>query len=655
MRLRVAVVILALVFLHPQMHGRPPEPGQPSPAASAAQTAAHPLSTRVVAYEIAARLDPAKKTVNGSEVVTYHNLTGQPLQEFPFHLYLNAFQQESTFMRERKRDSLRFRWKPQDYGAIRVTSLEVPGIGDLTREMHFTQPDDANAQDHTVFEVRLPRPVPPGSDVQFKIAFEDRLPEVVARTGYKGDFFMVAQWFPKIGVWWKGAWNCHQFHADSEFFADFGTFDVTLTIPQSEIVGAAGDLVSSTNNPDGTRTLRFRSEDVHDFSWTASPHFTLIEDSGTGSAGPVKIHLLLSPGHRATAPRYIQSLKGALKLFDEWYGPYPYDRITVVDPPEGAEGAGGMEYPTLITADTSYLMPNGILLPEVVVIHEFGHQYWYGMVATNEFEEPWLDEGITSYSEAKVMAALYGSNTSSLRLPGATMSDAEQLRSFYISLPDSDPIARFAHKFMNEHAYGAIVYGKTATVLLSLEQLIGEDVLRRALRAYFLRYRFTHPTGEDFLKTVEQISGQDLHWYFDQAIYGTQVLDYEVRDVRSDPLDPADQQASHGKSAGTFYRSHVLIHRRGDFVFPIQVEVKFENGETVSEKWDGRDRWARFTYVKPARMVFAEIDPDHKVALDRNRFNNSLTLKPDTRARYKLTNYWIFLSQWLAQLLGWLT
>ena len=172
-------------------------------------------------------------------------------------------------------------------------------MGDLTNQIQFIQPDDNNAADHTVMQIELPKPVPAGAEVEFKIAFEDQLPQVVARTGYLRDFYMVGQWFPKVGVWWKNAWNCHQFHDTTEFFADFGTFDVKVTLPQNEIVGAGGDLVASTNNSDGTKTLTFHSEDVHDFSWTASPSFTDVEDSWTGSAGTVKIHVLMSPGQYA--------------------------------------------------------------------------------------------------------------------------------------------------------------------------------------------------------------------------------------------------------------------------------------------------------------------------------------------------------------------
>ncbi len=211
---------------------------KPAGVAEARDAGLKPAATRVVAYQIEARLDPAKKTLDASETLTYHNLTGQPLDTFPFHLYLNAFQPTSTFMREVRLNGTRdagpdSRWDPKHYGAIEVKSLEAEGQGDLTKQMQFVQPDDHNSDDRTVFQIKLPKPVAPGADVVFRIAFHDQLPEVLERTGYKRNFFMVAQWFPKVGVWWHGAWNCHQFHATSEFFADFGVFDVKATVPDN--------------------------------------------------------------------------------------------------------------------------------------------------------------------------------------------------------------------------------------------------------------------------------------------------------------------------------------------------------------------------------------------------------------------------------------
>jgi hypothetical protein len=643
-----------------------PAPSQPANGiAASADTTTKPLSTRIVAYQIDAKLDPSKHTIAASETLTYKNLTGQPQQTFPFHLYLNAFQPQSTFMTEVRLAGTRgngpdSEWDPKHFGSITVDKLEVEGGGDLTNKIEFIHPDDKNAEDRTVFQVTLPKPIAPGASVEFHIVFHDMLPKVVERTGYTHDFDMVGQWFPKVGVWWKNAWNCHQFHATTEFFADFGTFDVKITVPQNEIVGAGGDLVSSANNSDGTKTLTYHSEDVHDFSWTASPSFTVVEDSWNDSqysTDPVKIHLLMSPGHMASAPRYMKALKGSLQLFDQWYGPYPYDRITVVDPPHGGMDAGGMEYPTLITAGTSVHMPQGLLAPEFVTEHEFGHQYWYGMVATNEFEDAWLDEGINSYCEVKVMEAIYGHNTSFLNFPFAQLSETEEQRNAYLSLPDMDPISRFAWKFISSDSYGGITYGKTATVLITLEKIIGEDTMRQALHTYFMRYRFTHPTGEDFLKTIEQVSGKDLHWYFNQAIYGTQILDYSLADAHSDPLKWWDTPAHASKAdeKNQVYRTYVTVARKGDFVFPVDVDIKFDDGSAAVEHWDGQDRWVRYQYDRKAKIQSAQIDANNQITLDRDPFNNSFVKEADPRAAHKLRTIWVFASEWLSQLLAWIT
>jgi hypothetical protein len=664
-----AIILVGAVSLAGALGGERPSKAAPAQtpaatnAASPAAGAKQPLSARVVAYSIDAKLDPAKHTITASETLTYRNLTGQPQQTFPFHLYLNAFQPQSTFMTEVRLYGTRGNdpnssWEPKHFGSISVSKFEVEGVGDLTDKMEFVHPDDHNTNDRTVFQVTLPKAIAPGASVQFRMAFQDVLPEVVERTGYKRDFVMAGQWFPKVGVWWKNAWNCHQFHATTEFFADFGTFDVKLTLPQNEVAGASADLLSTINNPDGTKTLMYHSEDVHDFSWTASPSFTNVEDEWTGSAGTVKIHMLMSPGHMSSAPRYIAALKGTLKLFDEWYGPYPYDRITVVDPPHGGGDAGGMEYPTLITTDTTWNMPKGVLIPEVVVEHEFGHQYWYGMVATNEFEEAWLDEGINSYTEVKVMDELYGKKTSVLNLPFTQLGNAGQQRLGYLSRPDTDPITRFAWQFYGSGAYGGITYGKTATVLLTLEKIIGENTMRRALHTYFMRYRFTHPTGEDFLKTIEEVSGKDLRWYFDQAVYGTNILDYEILKAYSDRVNWYEKKSRFGagpEDKNQVYRTYVTVHRKGDFVLPVDVEIKFTDGQSVTEHWDGRERWIRYVYERKAKIQSAEIDPQHQILLDRDLYNNSYVAKEDPHAVHKLAHLWLFANEWLAQLISWIT
>ncbi len=217
-------------------------------------------------------------------------------------------------------------------------------------------------------------------------------------------------------------------------------------------------------------------------------------------------------------------------------GLIPTRLITLVDP-EPDSAAGGMEYPTFITGDTSWFMPEGLHLPELVVEHEFGHQYWYGMVATNEFEDAWMDEGINSYTEVKVLDSILGQRHFDDQLAGATLGEREEQRLGYIGVADLDPIAENAYDYYNSNSYAGITYGKTASVLLTLESIIGEDTMQKAMHVYFMKYRFTHPTKEDFLKTIEEVSGKDLRWYFNQAVYGTQVMDYKVLRIDSFPVN----------------------------------------------------------------------------------------------------------------------
>jgi hypothetical protein len=618
-----------------------------------------PMSTRVVHYEIDAKYDAAKHIIDATEVLTYHNLTGQALDHFPFHLYQNAFQPKATWVEEAKRDGSRDtvydKWDAKQYGSEEITRVEVVGQGDLTAKLQYIAPDDGNKDDKTVVDLPLPKPIAPGAYVQFKIAFHEQMPETQARSGWKRDFLLGGQWFPKVGVWWNGAWNCHQYHAFTEFFADFGVYDVKLTVPQYEVIGASGVEVGSVNNPDNTKTVTYHGDDIHDFAWTVSPRYKVRESTYQAQMGPVKLRLLMQPAHWDQAERHELITTESIDQFERRYGPYPYKTLTVVDTEPGS-AAEGMEYPTFITGGTNWIMPKGVYLPEIVVEHEFGHQYWYGMVATNEFEDAWMDEGINSYTEVKVLDSILGDKTSVLKFAGATLSERDQQRLGVIFAADLDPMAQKAYDYYSSNSYGGITYGKTACVLLTLEGIIGKDTMAKAMHTYFMKYRFTHPTKEDFLKTIEEVSGQNLRWYFNQAVYGSQVLDYEVLKIDSSPMNWYEEKKDAKKDKekdDTVYQSYVALHRKEDFVMPVEVEIVFDNGEKIREHWDGQSRWTRFSYQKKAKVVSAEIDPDHKILLDRNYFNNSYVVKPNARPTYKLSNYWVFISQWLGQAFAW--
>ncbi len=618
-----------------------------------------PLSDRVVAYRIDGKYDPKAHTVTATETLTYVNKTGVALDRFPFHLYLNGFQPKSTWIREAHRDGSRdfggdSGWEAKKTGSNEITSFHVEGLGDLKSQLRFISPDDGNPDDRTVVEVKLPKPVAPGASITFRIGFKATFPEVIARTGYKRDFLLAGQWFPKVGVWWKGQWNCHQFHASTEFFADYGTYDVNLTLPASHHFGSTGVVTAEKANGDGTKTVSVHAEDVHDFAWTADPRYVVTEDDVLLPSGKKHIRVLMQPGRADSTRRYLQALKGTMQKFEAWYGPYPYPQITIVDPPHGADGAGGMEYPMFITAGTSWKMPKGMHLPEIVVEHEFGHQYWYGMVGSNEFEDAWLDEGLNSYSEVKVLDALYGKDTGVMNLPFGTVGSRGLQRLSYSGIAEYDPMTRNGWKYASGGAYGGTSYGKTATVLLTLEHLIGEAKVQEALRVYFMRFRFKHPTEEDFMATVNEVAGQNLDWYWNQAVKGTARLDYRVRKVTSERVEWYAKPTGPEKKGEVAYLSHAMVHRKGDFTFPVTLVATFDNGEVVKEAWDGQDRWKRWEWTKKARLASVEINPGQAILLDLNRFNDSYVVKADSRATTKLGTYWMGITQWASQLLSWL-
>ncbi len=681
-----------------------------APAQSIATNSPAPLSTRVVDYTIDAKVDPARHTLDATETLTYRNLTGQPLTTFPFHLYLNAFQPESTFTTEthssggprdqENEDS----YPDRKRGSITLTRLDAEGFGDQLAALHYIAPDDANANDRTVAELTLPRPVAPGESVTFRLAFHDVFPESVARNGYKRDFLMGGQWYPKLGVFWHGSWNCHQYHADTEFFSDFATFNVRLTMPTRFTVGASGVPTGSVLNSDNTRTLSFYGEDIHDFAWAASPHFTVLTDTYLSALGPVQVRVLTLAAHPHAGPRYRAILLASLAQFEQRYGPYPYKILTLVDPEPGSE-IGGMEYPTLITGDASLLDPSFLL--EETAEHEFGHQYWYGMVATNEFEDAWLDEGINSYTEAEITGAILGARTSIFGRRWANFSDASNLRLEYMAVPLWDPVTRHAWQFHNSNSYAGITYGKSAVLLESLEGLVGRDVMAEAMRTYFQRYKFQHPDTEDFLRTIEEVAiargratgdfipypsqvilpaisnrtpeaaalrtaayaqlarqpqgvyvNSSLRFFFNQALYGTAILDYAVDNISFSPTrwwladDDPKQTAQ--------LTSTVTVHRLGDFILPIDVEVRFSDGTRVLEHWapggelGDNTRWHTFTYTGVAHPISAEIDPGHTIPLDVDEFNNSRTVAANKVPARKLGVLWLSTLQAASHFASWL-
>lgn len=608
------------------------------------------LSKQIVDYRIQVKLLPETKGLDGRETLTWLNDALVPVSELQFHLYLNAFKNNrSTFIKESGGTHRGFKVDEDNWGYITVKSLRIKEGEDLTSRLEFIQPDDGNPDDQTVMRVPLPAPVNPQEEITLEIEFEAKLPRVFARSGFADDFYMVGQWFPKLGVNQDGVWNCHQYHQNSEFFADYGVFEVEITVPKGFLVGATGERTKERDNGDGTVSYTHYQEDVHDFAWTACPDFVAFRERFTLEDPPVdtEMILLVHRQHLNQKPRLLDSLKKGLEFYSRAYGPYPYRTVTLVDPPIKALAAGGMEYPTLFTTMSISFMPKGLRMPEMVTIHEFGHGYWYGIVGSNEFEEAWLDEGINSYSEMKAMDHYYGPGRSMIDLGPMKIGDADYQRLQFIPIFAWDPIVKKSWEFVSGGRYSSNVYSKAAITLKTLENHLGGEVMARVMRTYYERWKFRHPTTGDFIAVAEDVSGRDLGWFFDQFLKRAGSVDYAVSSVRSreeaEPLGfyggellaPKPGKSGEEKEGEKIYRNEVVVQRKGEFVFPQEILVTFENGEEIREEWDGRDKWRRFVYRRPVKLKSARLDPENKILLDVNFFNNSKVMKPDPASPLK--------------------
>lgn len=593
-------------------------------SASAQEPSPDGRSSRVD-YEIQARVDSESQRVTGEMTLIWTNGSEDVVSDLWFHLYWNAFANNlSTHLWEAE-GSLRGETIDSGWGWQRVTSIVVAGderIGTL----RYRAPDDGRAEDRSVFSIDLVEPVRPGERLEARLHWEAQIPRVRRRTGYKDEFLFLAQWFPKLGVYEGGrGWNCHQFHANTEFYGDYGTYEVTLDLPAKYEgkVGASGVQVGPPERAGDRVVTRFvaPSRDdqsrrdalgkrplVHDFAWAADPDFVVEEDifryddwahrfdsevnrtaialgrdASTLSLRDVRVQVLMQPERRGQWRRHFDATCVALFFYGLWFGEYPYEQVTVVDPAWGAGAAGGMEYPTLFTGGTRLFNEPEMMRPEGIIVHEAGHQFWYGLVGNNEFEAAWLDEGFNSYSDSEALHLAYDERRAATWYSGVPVwgrhaaafpgggalgdvmtarrwalfgIDLEPLavspfvdwwrdqprltfvdefddprwsdRQKYLADSETDPIDKWGFHYADRLSYRTNSYSRPAVGLRSLAGVLGYDAFLKGMRHYSEMWRFRHPYPEDFFETFSRGAGVDVGWYFDDVFRGTGTVDWSV-------------------------------------------------------------------------------------------------------------------------------
>jgi hypothetical protein len=444
----------------PAAEGSPasdPAQGASAPAASPAPDAS--TASQASAPGLAA---PEREhfILSGALELDLENNSGEALSDLWFHLYLNAFANNRSTHLTASRGMLREtkvsdEWGFSEIRAIRL--LTAAGPVDLLPSLDWRWPAVPNPADRTVFQVDLPEPLAPGASLRLAIEWESVLPRVRRRTGTKGDFIFLGQWFPKLGVYEPGrGWNCHPFHAFTEWYADFGTYDVRFDLPAAYADKVFASGVRTNQVPKGERVLvsfsapseedravpdrpappaagpAGRARRLIDFAMAADPDFRSYSKpfrfdewaarfpaeverarrafgaEFSPALREVTVEVAIQEERWVQAERHWEAACAALFFYGLWYGEYPFERLTVIDPAYGASEAAGMEYPTLFTAGTRLFTRRSMHSPESVTIHEAGHQWFQGLVASNEFEAAWMDEGLNTYSDSEVLRRVYG-------------------------------------------------------------------------------------------------------------------------------------------------------------------------------------------------------------------------------------------------------
>lgn len=558
----------------------------------------------IASYKIDVRLIDKENIISGQEEITFTNTSEKNIDTLYLHLYANAFSSDSTFFMKDSKSLKELLQKEEHRGFIQIKNVKTL-TGELEWEVAETQ-----------MKIFLPQSLKPGKRIEISLEFELKLPKIISRLGYYKENYLLSEWFPKMVVLERdGVWGTFPYHRFTEFYSDFGNYEVSITLPLKYIVDGTGHIISEKENPDSTKTVTFKAEKVHDFAICASPHFQIRKANIEG----IEMLFLLLPQNLYKYQRWAKAAEVALRYCNSHFGKYSYSKLVIANSYIGVIGTA-MECPMMVTMPTRLpLTPKNIRLDEEILIHEIVHQWWYGIVASNEAFEAWLDEGFTTYTTRKIIEKEYGSKGNLIDLYGLKLSELNLSKWIYLKYPSLDPVAQPSWEFVSARSYGVNVYFKASLVLELLENLAGEDKMNTLLGEYFSLYQFKHPKTEDFIKLTEQLTGQNLDGFFKDWLYETETCDYEIRSIKS--------ELKKGFEKEKIYETTVELVRNGEIIMPVDVLIELENGEEILKTWDGENRWFKLKFKTKAKIKSALLDPENKIVLDTDVNNNGLSTK----------------------------
>jgi hypothetical protein len=583
-------------------------------------------------YQINVKLDDKAHTLTGNETFVYHNNSPETLTRMFIHVWPNAYKDGTTALGKQLYND----------GETLLTfgpDSVKGGIENLNFTTNGTPiPWQFDPENPDIVILTLDNPIPPGGQMNISTPFFVRIPSgEISRLGHVGQSYQITQWYPKPAVYDKNGWNPIPYLNQGEFYSDYGTFDVSITLPENYVLGATGDcqtpseidflnaLATKTQNnidsyldkkkypadqfpasSETYKTVRYTQKDVHDFAWFADKRYLVLKGQVElpESKRMVTSWAMFTPRNANLWKDAIEYINDGTYYYSKWNGDYPYNNVTAVDGTISA--GGGMEYPNITVIGNA---SNATEL-EVVIVHEVGHNWFYGILGSNERVHGWMDEGMNTLNELRYMYTKYPNNTnlSDMILDGSFHFDhlshydmADISFTMVAKLGEDQPIETHSADFTGVN-YGTVMYMKTGLVFNYLKEYLGEELFDKCMHTYYETWKFKHPDPADMQAVFESVSERDLDWLFYNLIQTTEHLDAKLCSVRSKNGETTIKVANKGQTAG-----------------PIEV-TGYMNGEVVKTEWVD-PTMEKTTLIWPVAVDMVKVNASHREP-EMNRTND---------------------------------
>lgn len=598
------------------------------------QLVAQEYTQQDVKYTIHVKLNDVKHTLSANEKIVYTNNSTYTINEMYFHLWPNAYRNLNTALAKQLLEAgeTKLYWsKADERGYIDSLNFKINGIP-VTHQLLKDTID--------VCKIKLPAPLAPGQSIEIETPFFVKIPSALfSRLGHIGQQYQITQWYPKPAVFENGVWKYMPYLNQGEFYSEYGSFDVHISLPENYVVGATGDLVDNQKETDwltalsdstqkikefnekemsfppsstNFKTLHFHQENVHDYAWFADKRYHVLKGEVELPHTKRKV-TTWTMFTNSSAKAWIKSLgyiNDAVYYYSLWNGDYPYNHCTAVDGTISA--GGGMEYPNVTVIGTT----TDPFLLDVVIAHEVGHNWFYGILGSNERENGWMDEGINSFNEMRYVSTKYPDRLLTGKIGNGSIGKWFDLQSYKQSsqyylgymlsaATNTDQPIQTHSACFSEVNYGTVMYMKTAAVFQYLRNYLGDDTFDKGMQSYFNQWKFKHPKPNDLRTILEKESGKNLSWLFEDLIKTDKRLDYKL--IKAGTNDK-----------GNF----VKIKNTGDVESPFLICGIINGKERASVWYDGfkGEQWFAFpagnfdTY----KIDFPEVMPEI------NRKNNTV-------------------------------